>query len=121
MGRWKNQVFAATVAVFFCSSAIAQSFDGIWVVHVVVLDGPCARPPFYRHKVRIASLRIEPIDQNETIAIKGNVEETGDLHATVQTNLDSAEGEGTLVGDKGSGTWSSKTRGCSGTWADRRK
>lgn len=101
--------------------AQAGSFDGNWSVVVITENGTCDRA--YRYPVRVVNGELR-YEGEAGISIRGRVDGSGKLSATISRGEQSASGTGRLSRTGGAGTWSgkSKTSACSGRWeAERRE
>jgi len=110
----------ATMAVSRIS-AQAASFDGSWSVVVITENGTCDRA--YRYPVRVVNGELR-YEGEAGINIRGRVDGSGKLNATISRGEQSASGTGRLSRSGGAGTWSgkSKSSACSGRWeAERRE
>jgi hypothetical protein len=113
---------ALCVFTWFSTCARANPFDGVWKVRTVteINKVHCVRPPLWRYKIKITQGQLAPYDSNATEILAGSVQDDGTLRVSIRRGDDRATAEGKLVGDRGSGTWQSDTRGCSGTWTSER-
>jgi hypothetical protein len=95
----------------------ANAYDGIWSVVIYTLQGSCDQA--LRYSVRIVSGRVLPEDQGYRLA--GAVAPNGAIRVVVAEGGRSASGYGRLVGNRGSGRWSTSSGECAGEWVARRR
>jgi hypothetical protein len=100
-------------------NALARTaFDGDWSVLISTGNGACA--PSYRFGVQIFEGAI--IYENGGVSLQGRVTPKGAVRVTVQSDGQSASGQGHLSMMRGGGVWRGQgTSGiCSGTWVAER-
>jgi len=95
------------------------AFDGDWSVLISTGNGACA--PSYRFGVQISEGAI--IYQNGGVSLQGRVTPKGAVRVTVQSDRQSASGQGHLSMMRGGGAWRGQGNGgaCSGTWVAERQ
>jgi hypothetical protein len=94
------------------------AFDGDWSVLISTGNGACA--PSYRFGVQISEGAI--IYQSGGVSLQGRVTPKGTVRVTVQSDGQSAAGQGRMSMMRGGGVWRGQgTSGiCSGTWVAER-
>jgi hypothetical protein len=100
------------------SARARTAFDGGWSVLISTGNGSCA--PSYRFGVQISEGAI--IYQNGGVSLQGRVTPKGAVRVTVQSERQSANGQGHLSMMRGGGIWRGQGNGgaCSGTWVAER-
>jgi hypothetical protein len=95
------------------------AFDGDWSVLISTGTGACA--PSYRFGVQISEGAI--IYQSAGVSLQGRVTPKGAVRVTVQSDGQSAAGQGRMSMMRGGGVWRGQgTSGtCSGTWVAERR
>ena len=95
------------------------AFDGDWSVLISTGNGACA--PSYRFGVQILEGAI--IYQSGGVILQGRVTPRGAVRVTVQSDGQSAAGQGRMSMMRGGGVWRGQgTSGtCSGTWVAERR
>jgi hypothetical protein len=93
-------------------------FDGDWSVLISTGNGACA--PSYRFGVQIFEGSITY--QSGGVSLQGRVTPKGAVRVTVQSDGQSASGQGHLSMMRGGGVWRGQATGsaCSGTWVAER-
>ena len=107
---------AAMAALVLAPQAQAQTnrFDGNWSVEVVTEQGACDRA--YRYAVVVQNGRAR-YGGPENFNVTGQVQQNGNVSASISRGQDRANVSGRLSGSAGRGTWStSGGRVCSGYW-----
>jgi hypothetical protein len=94
------------------------AFDGDWSVLLSTGNGACV--PSYRFGVQIFEGAI--IYQNAGVSLQGRVTPKGAVRVTVQSDGQSASGQGHLSMMRGGGVWRGQSTSgtCSGTWVAER-
>lgn len=97
----------------------SRTFDGRWSIEVITERGECDRA--YRYSIRIENGEAR-YDGGGDFTIAGRVTGTGAVRGSISRGDDRASVVGTLVGQPGSGTWTtSGATVCGGRWnAERR-
>ena len=107
----------AAVVLLFASAlapaAIATpSHDGVWSVSLVTRSGDCDRSVASQIQVREGR-----VNENLLFArIVGSVGGNGAVSLQVLRGGDSLNARGTVSGTRGSGSWTSPSKNCTGIW-----
>ena len=100
------------------AAAPAAAHDGRWSVEVVTQRGDCDRAYRYAILIENGQARYGSSD----FEVKGRVQPTGAVQASISRGADRADVVGRLTDGQGSGTWTtSGAKACGGVWnAERR-
>jgi hypothetical protein len=93
--------------------AATQNPDGIYVVDITTQQGDCDKS--YRWKISVSGGRISSAGDTPMEA-SGQINGGGTVDLAFQRMGQVAMVTGRLVRGSGSGTWSSSTMGCTGSW-----
>jgi hypothetical protein len=111
----------ATAPVRSAPSAAARTttFDGSWSVLIVTESGLCDRS--YRYGVQITNGNVSSGSASGA-TLQGRVAPNGNVQVNVSAGGQSAEGQGRMSPNIGTGTWSGQGPGggCAGTWLAQR-
>jgi hypothetical protein len=116
-----NRRFLAMLTACACLVAAAAEarspYDGQWDITFVTRSGDCN--PVYTYSVRIEN---GVISSPAVQTFRGNVTNTGIVHAAVAVQEKRASGSGKLMGVVGRGTWTgySGVQRCAGAWTAQR-
>jgi hypothetical protein len=101
--------------------AQATRFDGNWSVLVVTETGNCDRA--YRYPVGVVGgiVRYTPQPGAPTVDLSGRVDANGRVNVRIRRGADTLTAMGRIEDGRGSGTWRTPTRGCSGYWQAERR
>jgi hypothetical protein len=95
-------------------------FDGLWSVLIITEQGTCDRG--YRYAVRIKNGGVGHADPaNSSFRIAGRVAGNGATSVSVARGTQSANGNGRMSRNSGSGSWKSSKGECSGIWQAERR
>ncbi|MGH6836928.1 MAG: hypothetical protein ACREC9_15640 [Methylocella sp.] len=119
-----SHLFAAAL-IGVASAAQAQggvatrhNHDGTYAVNIVTRQGSCARTFHTRILVsggRVTSAGATPMN------VSGHINPHGNVHLTFNCFRQVATATGRLARGTGSGTWSSTTMRCAGSWRATRR
>jgi len=98
--------------------ATRQNNDGIYAVDVVTRQGSCDRD--YRWMIVVSGGRVSSAGDTPMEA-SGQISRRGSVHLAFERFGQIAKVTGKLARGAGSGTWSSTTRQCAGTWRATRR
>lgn len=102
-------------------AAIAPSLagtphDGVWTVSLVTKAGDCSRSLSSRIEVREGR-----VSKNLLLArISGAINTSGFVSLRVSGTSEAMNAQGKVEGEQASGSWTSASRNCSGTWTATR-
>lgn len=102
------------------AGAIAEphgKFDGIYKVDVITQRGSCDR---YHWTVAVANGHVSSSDAG-MIHIVGLINRSGGVSLSFRGDSELARAGGRIRGARGSGTWTSPTLACGGTWQAQRE
>jgi hypothetical protein len=111
-------MLAATAVTASAPATAKSNYDGAWSVLIVTEKGTCDRA--YRYPVKIESGSVGYAG-SASFNVTGKVGANGAIQVTVSRGNQSANGSGRLSGTDGSGSWSSASGECSGTWTAERR
>ncbi len=113
------KAYAALFAAAFSSAAVvsapalASQHDGTWAVSLVTKAGDC--DPSVRSRIEVRQGRV---DENLIVArIVGGVNSNGAVSLQVLRGSDSLNARGRISGAVATGSWSSPSKNCSGSWS----
>jgi hypothetical protein len=112
-----SAMIAALAAGAAMAAPRAANYDGRWSVEVITDRGTYDR--VYRWMLGIQGGRV--VDVGEVAKPSGGVSASGGVNMRFVRNNDYASATGQLVGDWGSGSWTSPTLACSGRWRAERR
>ncbi|MEJ0094018.1 MAG: hypothetical protein WDN46_11450 [Methylocella sp.] len=99
-------------------SVIARDHDGVYAVHVVTLQGMCDKD--YHWTITVADGRVtSPADG--FMQASGEISARGIVSLAFRRDNQIANVAGKLKGKTGSGSWSSPTMQCVGSWSAERQ
>lgn len=133
MKNFLRAMFAVTMAALLAASvsmpsdaapravmhATTRTFDGLWSVLIVTLNGDCSRA--YRYPLRIWNGRVVKADNDPNYQVNGAVARNGSIGVTVSGGGQTASGYGRLSRNYGSGRWRTSSGECSGEWTAERR
>jgi hypothetical protein len=131
MGRIRRQSFFAAAVVAACLGgatasdgaqkprpAAATAHDGVYAVEILTLRGGCDR--VYRWTINVAAGRVtSPADG--FMQASGQINRSGVVSLAFRRDEQFAKVAGRVDGRTGSGTWSSPTLQCAGSWSATRQ
>ncbi|ALA19811.1 hypothetical protein AL346_17115 [Chelatococcus sp. CO-6] len=104
-------------------AALAQTtkFDGSWSVLVVTEAGNCDRA--FRYPVGVAGgiVQYTPQPGAPAVDLSGRIDPRGRVNVRIRRGADTLTATGRVEDGRGSGTWRTPTRGCSGYWQAERR
>jgi hypothetical protein len=92
--------------------------DGIYAVNIVTRQGSCDR--YYRWLIAVSGGRVSSAGDT-SIETSGQISQRGIVHLAFQRFGQVATATGKLAMRSGSGTWSSPTMQCAGSWRATRQ
>ena len=123
LSRFFAAAFAA--ASIFPSTASATSngsgrdkHDGVYAVDVVTRQGSCDRS--YRWTIAVSGGRVSSTGDG-LMQASGSIDKNGVVSLAFRRDNDIARAAGSVNGSSGSGTWSSPTMQCAGSWRAMRQ
>ena len=99
-------------------SALRHNHDGIYAVHIVTRQGSCDRN--YRWMIAVSGGRVSSA-WDTPMEASGQISRGGSVHLAFQRFGQVATVTGKLGMGSGSGTWSSTTMQCAGSWRATRQ
>ena len=93
--------------------AVRLNLDGIYAVNIVTQQGSCSRD--YHWMIAVSGGRVSSAGDTPMEA-SGQINQRGIVDLAFQRFGQVATVTGTLAMGSGSGTWSSKTMQCAGSW-----
>jgi hypothetical protein len=111
---------AAAISAAHAQDGIAMrlNHDGIYAVNIVTRQGGCNRD--YHWMINVSGGRVSSAGDTPMEA-SGQINQRGIVDLAFQRFGQVATVTGTLAMGSGSGTWSSKTMQCSGSWRATRQ
>ncbi len=114
---------AALIGVFSVTHAqgglaARQNHDGIYAVDIVTRQGSCDRG--YRWLIAVSGGRVSSAGDT-LMEASGQISRSGIVHLAFQRLGQVATVTGKLTRGTGSGTWSSPTMQCAGSWRATRR
>lgn len=113
------KAYIAFVAAVISSAAVvspvaaASQHDGTWSVSLVTKEGDC--DPSVKSRIEVRQGRV---DENLLVArIVGGVTQKGAVSLQVVRGGDSMVARGKINGEMASGSWTSPSKNCSGSWS----
>jgi hypothetical protein len=100
----------------FPASAKPPSFDGTWNVRLVTEAGSCDSS--YSQTVAIENGRVRTV--TGATSISGGVGTDGSVALTISKSIATADAQGRLRSQSGSGSWNLAMLGCTGRWTASR-
>ncbi|MBV8565828.1 MAG: hypothetical protein JO273_10270 [Methylobacteriaceae bacterium] len=91
-------------------------FDGNWSVEVITRHGKC---DMYKWRIVVGGGKITDLQGNLAQAT-GGISARGRVAVVLTRGSDSLSATGSLSTQSGSGSWVSKSKGCSGEWRAER-
>jgi hypothetical protein len=132
MSSFLRPIFAVSFAAFLVviasisSDAAAPaarqastSYDGLWSVAILTLQGDCDRS--YRYPVRIVGNRVVQAEGDQSYRLYGAVSRSGAIRVIVVRGGQWADGRGRLTDNRGAGHWTTSTGQCAGQWTAVRR
>ena len=106
-------VFAASVMTAApVAAALSDRHDGVWAVSLFTEQGSCDSTSSSRINVRDGR-----VNENLLVAsITGAVNPNGAVALRVTRGSDAMTAQGRIRGSRASGSWTSVSRNCSGSW-----
>jgi hypothetical protein len=98
--------------------AMRLNHDGIYAVNIVTRQGSCSRD--YHWMIAVSGGRVSSAGDTP-MAASGQINQRGIVELAFQRFGQVATVTGTLAMGSGSGTWSSKTMQCAGSWRATRQ
>jgi hypothetical protein len=98
--------------------AVRLNHDGIYTVNIVTRQGSCSRD--YHWMIAVSGGRVSSAGSTPMEA-SGQINQRGIVDLAFQRFGQVAAVTGTLAKGSGSGTWSSKTMQCAGSWRATRQ
>ena len=98
--------------------AMRLNHDGIYAVNIVTQQGNCSRD--YHWMIAVSGGRVSSAGDTPKEA-SGQINQRGIVNLAFQRSGEVATVTGTLAMGSGSGTWSSKTMQCAGSWRANRQ
>jgi hypothetical protein len=98
--------------------AMRLNHDGIYAVNIVTQQGNCSRD--YHWMIAVSGGRVSSAGDTPMEA-SGQISQRGIVNLAFQRFGEVATVTGTLAKGSGSGTWSSKTMQCAGSWRATRQ
>jgi hypothetical protein len=98
--------------------AMRLNHDGIYAVNIVTRQGSCSRD--YHWMIAVSGGRVSSAGDTPMEA-SGQINQRGIVDLAFQRFGQVATVTGTLAKGSGSGTWSSKTMQCAGSWRATRQ
>jgi hypothetical protein len=98
--------------------AMRLNHDGIYAVNIVTQEGSCSRD--YHWMIAVSGGRVSSAGDTPMEA-SGQINQRGIVNLAFQRFGQVATVTGTLAKGSGSGTWSSKTMQCAGSWRATRQ
>jgi hypothetical protein len=100
------------------ASAMKYNHDGIYAVHIVTRQGSCDRD--YHWLIAVSGGRVSSAGDT-LMEASGTISRSGGVHLAFQRSGQVATVTGKLEMGAGSGTWSSPTMQCAGSWRATRQ
>jgi hypothetical protein len=97
--------------------APGQSHDGVYVIAITTQQGSCEKA--YRWMISVSGGRVRSAGDAPLVA-SGEIDQRGVVALAFEGYGQHATAKGRLAGREGSGTWSSPTMQCSGSWQAKR-
>ena len=130
MSHFFRPIFALSFAAFMVASGLSSdaapaerqrsaSFDGLWSVVIVTLQGSCDRS--YRYPVRIVGTRVLQAGADPSYRLYGAVSRSGAIRVIVVRGGQWADGRGRLTDGGGAGNWTTSGGQCAGKWTAVRR
>jgi hypothetical protein len=126
-----SRFFAAALAAASCLPNIAlatserkggagpdTNHDGVCAVDVVTRQGSCDRS--YRWTIAVSDGRVRSTGDG-VMQASGSIDKNGVVSLAFRRDNDVARAAGRVNGSSGSGTWSSPTMQCAGSWRAMRQ
>jgi hypothetical protein len=98
--------------------AMRLNYDGIYAVNIVTQQGSCNRD--YHWMIAVSGGRVSSAGDTP-MAASGQINQRGIVDLAFRRFGQVATVTGTLAKGSGSGTWSSKTMQCAGSWRATRQ
>jgi hypothetical protein len=95
-----------------------QNHDGIYAVNIVTRQGSCDRD--YHWMIAVSGGRVSSVGDT-LMEASGQISQRGIVHLAFQRFGQVATATGKLAMGSGSGTWSSPTMQCAGSWRATRQ
>jgi len=116
--RGSAAVPAVLASALLISPAAAQAqFDGNWSVTITTEVGTCVQS---RRVVVLVSDGVVTYAGAEQVTADGRVGQNGIVNVAFAYENDRLEAGGSVSGGLGSGSWTSPSSNCSGSWIARR-
>jgi hypothetical protein len=111
---------AAAISAAHAQDRVAMrlNHDGIYAVNIVTQQGSCNRD--YHWMIAVSGGRVSSAG-NTPMEASGEISQRGIVDLAFQRFGQVATVTGTLAKGSGSGTWSSKTMQCAGSWRATRQ
>jgi hypothetical protein len=111
---------AAAISAAHAQDGVAMrlNHDGIYAVNIVTQQGSCNRD--YHWMIAVSGGRVSSAGDTP-MAASGQINQRGIVDLAFQRFGQVATVTGTLAKGSGSGTWSSKTMQCAGSWRATRQ
>jgi hypothetical protein len=90
-----------------------DNHDGVYAVDVVTQQGACDRS--YRWTIAVSGGRVRSTG-DAPMQASGSIDKNGVVSLAFRRDNDIARAAGRVKGSSGSGTWSSPTMQCAGSW-----
>jgi hypothetical protein len=130
MSHFLRPIFALSFAAFMVASGLSAdaapaerqksaSFDGLWSVVIVTLQGSCERT--YRYPLRIVGSRVLQASADQSYRLYGAVSRSGAIRVIVARGGQWADGRGRLTDSRGAGNWTTSGGQCAGKWTAIRR
>jgi hypothetical protein len=116
------RLFAAALAAASATPGAASAtssgpgggdHDGVYAVDVLTRQGSCDRS--YRWTIAVSGGRVRSTG-DAPMQASGNIDKNGIVSLAFRRDNDIARAAGRVKGSSGSGTWSSPTMQCAGSW-----
>jgi hypothetical protein len=95
-----------------------QSHDGVYVIDITTRQGSCEKA--YRWMISVSGGRVRSA-RDAPLAASGQINQRGIVDLAFEGFGQHATAKGRLGRGEGSGTWSSATMQCSGSWQANRQ
>ena len=131
MNDFFRLIFVFSLAVLMVASASlssdaapaarqgAATFDGLWSVVIVTLQGSCDRS--YRYPLRVVGNRVVQASADPSYRLYGAVSRSGAIRVIVVRGGQWADGRGRLTDGRGAGNWTTSGGQCAGQWTAVRR